>query len=83
MLFVNGEMFMTIARRQEDEEAGSKALLRNFCDGGFGGSVSEAAVVLGRTPEELEAMLNGDEPVDDDLEMKIRGVAQERGIGLE
>jgi len=73
---------MTIARRQSDENAEGQMLLRNFCDNGFGGDLAEAALVLGRPQEELDSMINGNEAVDDDLEMKVRGIAQERGISL-
>lgn len=49
---------------------------------GLGGSREETALVLGRTTEEIEAILNGEEKTDEDLEMKIRGIAEERKINL-
>lgn len=49
---------------------------------GLGGSREETALVLGRTTEEIDAILDGGEIVDEDLEMKIRGIAEERKINL-
>lgn len=51
--------------------------------GGFNGSMEETAIALGRTPQELEGILAGSETADEDLVMKIRGVAEERGIPIE
>lgn len=50
---------------------------------GFDGNTAELALVLGRTPDEIGNILDGSEPVDDDLAMKVRGIAQERGISIE
>ena len=61
----------------------ARSLLQNLRDAAFGGNVGETAMVLGRTPEEIEGILNGSEILDDDLEMKIRGIAQERGVTVE
>ena len=63
------------------EEDATK-LLQEFCDNGFHGSLEETGLVLGRPEEELQRMLDGVEPVDDDLIMKIRGIAQQRGIDI-
>lgn len=49
---------------------------------GLGGSVEETALILGRTSDEIQAILDGEENVDEDLEMKIRGIAEERKINL-
>ena len=62
------------------EEA--RSLLENFCLNGFD-DVDEAALVLGRPAEELTDFINGDEVIDDDLIMKIRGIAQQRDIEIE
>src|SRR4051812_3694000 len=56
--------------------------LRALCDNGFGGDMSAAALVLGRDEELLTDMLNGNTEVDEDLIMKIHGLAEERGIDL-
>ena len=62
------------------EEA--RSLLENFCLNGFD-DIDEAALVLGRPSDELTDFINGDEVIDDDLVMKLRGIAQERGIEIE
>jgi plasmid maintenance system antidote protein VapI len=61
----------------------ARKLLWQFCDEGFGGNVEETAVVLGRTTEEIRNLLEGTAKLDDDLAMKLRGIAQERGIKLQ
>ena len=66
----------------ETDERASPDLLRRFIDNGFEGDIGKAAIVLGRTPEELDSMLNHKMVVDDDLDMKIRGIADERDIEL-
>jgi plasmid maintenance system antidote protein VapI len=67
-------------RGTTQEEA--QALLESFCLNGFN-DVTEAALVLGRPAEEITDFINGDEIIDDDLVMKIRGIAQERGIEIQ
>lgn len=62
------------------EEA--RSLLENFCLNGFD-DIEEAALVLGRPADELTDVINGDEIIDDDLIMKVRGIAQEREIEIE
>lgn len=64
-------------------ENGARDLLENLRDAEFGGSTEETALALGRTAEEIEGVLNGDEILDEDLAMKIRGIAQERGVTFE
>jgi plasmid maintenance system antidote protein VapI len=59
---------------------GARDLLENLRDAEFGGSTEETAIALGRTPEEIEDILNGGEVLDEDLAMKVRGIAQERGV---
>jgi hypothetical protein len=73
---------MAETRMAETDEQSSPEILRNFIDNGFESDTGQAALVLGRTPEELESMLNGEMVVDDDLEMKIHGIADERDIQL-
>ena len=62
------------------EEA--QSILENFCLNGFD-DVEEAALALGRPAEEITNFINGDEVIDDDLIMKVRGIAQERAIEIE
>ncbi len=67
---------------QNNGGTGDTELLRRFCDAGFNGSLAEAALVLGRETDELQQMLDGEMPVDEDLVMKIQGIAEERGIEI-
>ncbi|HKO60228.1 MAG TPA: hypothetical protein VJV03_03635 [Pyrinomonadaceae bacterium] len=60
-----------------------RALLKRLRDGGFNGSDVQLAVALGRPLEEVEGWMGGAEPVDDDVVMKARGIAKERGIDIE
>ncbi|HJS50281.1 MAG TPA: hypothetical protein VJ781_00155 [Pyrinomonadaceae bacterium] len=60
----------------------SRDALRSFCAVGFRSDIDATALVLGRPPGEIRKMLDGEMPVDDDLEMKIRGIAQERNFKL-
>ena len=65
-----------------DQERARQMLL-NLCDRGFSGDAGEASLVLGRPPEELQQILDGQMHVDDDLAMKIRGIANTRNIAIE
>ncbi len=60
-----------------------RALLRHLRDNGFEGSDEKLALALGRPVEEVEAWTGGGEAVDDDVIMKARGIANERGISIE
>jgi hypothetical protein len=60
-----------------------RAILRHLRDNGFEGSDAKLAVALGRPVEEVEAWTGGSEAVDDDVIMKARGIAKERGISIE
>lgn len=64
-------------------QAEAHALIRQLRDRGFEGSDEKLAVALGRPLEEVQAWMNGDEPVDDDVVMKARGIARDRGIEIE
>jgi hypothetical protein len=59
-----------------------RAILRRLRDEGFDADDAKLAVALGRPLEEVQAWTGGDEPIDDDLIMKARGIAKERGIEL-
>ena len=58
-------------------------ILRRLRDNGFDGDDEKLAVALGRPVAEVEAWTGGAEPPDDDLIMKARGIAKERGIEIE
>jgi hypothetical protein len=62
---------------------GGLALLRRLRDGGFESDDEKFALALGRPVEEVSAWMDGTEPPDDDIIMKARGIAQERGIEIE
>lgn len=53
-----------------------------FCLKGFEGDVPMAAKTLGRPTAQLQEMMAGREEVDEDLEMKLRRVVEERRILL-
>lgn len=58
-------------------------LLRRLRDRGFEGDDEKFAVVLGRPAEEVAAWMRGEGRLDDDIVMKARGIAKERGIEIE
>ena len=65
-------------------EAGGREILRRLRDEGFEADDEKLAVALGRPVEVVQSWTAaGDEPVDDDIIMKARGIAKERGIELE
>jgi hypothetical protein len=64
-------------------ETEGRAILRKLRDQGFGGSDEKLALALGRPIEEVEGWMGAMEPVDDDVLMKARGIAKERGIQIE
>lgn len=64
-------------------QAEGRALLKRLRDAGFDSSDEKLAVALGRPVEEVEAWTGGAEPVDDDVVIKARGIAKERGLTIE
>ena len=64
-------------------ESEGRALLKHLRDAGFEGSDEKLAIALGRPIEEVQGWTGGAEPVDDDVIMKARGIAKERGIDIE
>ena len=68
--------------RGTDQEEAQK-MLANLRDKGFEGSDEKLAVALGRTVEQVQAMITGAETTDDDVIMKARGIALHRGIEIE
>ena len=82
-------------RGQTNEQAGgavdsegtsqgeARAMLTKLRDNGFEGSDEKLAVALGRPVEQVAAWTNGSEPVDDDVAMKARGIAQDRSIAID
>jgi hypothetical protein len=68
-------------RGTDQEEA--QQMLANLRDKGFESSDEKLAVALGRTVEQVQAMISGAETIDDDIVMKARGIALNRGIEIE
>ena len=65
----------------DQEEA--KIILTKLRDQGFNADNEKLAVALGRSIEQVEAMISGAETIDDDVVMKARGIAIHRGIEVE
>ena len=61
----------------------AQQMLANLRDKGFEGNNEQFAVALGRTQEQVQAMISGAETIDDDVIMKSRGIALHRGIEIE
>ncbi len=64
-------------------ESEGRAMLKRLRDRGFEESDAKLALALGRPIEEVQGWTGGVEPVDDDVVMKARGIAKERGIAVE
>lgn len=64
---------------QEDAQHMIEALR----DEGFNGDNEQVAKALGRTIEQVAGMIDGTETIDDDVVMKARGIALNRGIQIE
>jgi hypothetical protein len=64
------------------DQADAQEMLKAFCEKGFNGDDERAGVVLGRPASEIRDMIAGDVEIDDDLIMKMRGIAKERGLQL-
>jgi hypothetical protein len=68
---------------QGTTEAEGRALLKHLRDAGFEGNDEKLAIALGRPVEDVQGWMGGADPVDDDVVMKARGIAKERGIEIE
>ena len=64
-------------------QAKAARILRNLRDRGFEASDEKLAVALGRHVEEVQGWNAGLEVIDDDVVMKARGIAMNRGIHVE
>ena len=65
----------------DQEEA--QRILTTVRDQGFDGDNAKFAVALGRSEEQVQAIISGAETIDDDVVMKTRGIALNRGIKIE
>ena len=68
---------------QGTNQTEGRAIIKRLRDQAFDGSDEQLALALGRPVEEVQGWTGGAEPVDDDVLMKARGIAQERGIEVE
>jgi hypothetical protein len=57
--------------------------LEQLHDRGFGGDTFMLALALGREEDQIKDILSGVAEMDDDLEIKVRGIAQERNIEID
>jgi hypothetical protein len=58
----------------------ARRMLTALRDRGFDGDNGDLAVALGRSIEQVEAWMDENETIDDDVVMKARGIALNRGI---
>ena len=58
----------------------AKRMLTALRDRGFDGDNETLALALGRSGEQVSAWMDGSETIDDDVVMKARGIALNRGI---
>ena len=58
----------------------AKRMLTALRDRGFDADNEKFALALGRSIEQVEAWMDGSETIDDDVVMKARGIALNRGI---
>ena len=65
------------------DQAQAQDIIINLRDRAFDADDDKLAVALGRSTEQVQAVINGSEPVDDDLVMKARGIALNRGVEVE
>ena len=68
---------------QGTNQTEGRAIIKRLRDNAFDGNNEQLALALGRPVEEVEGWTGGAEPVDDDVLMKARGIAQERGVEVE
>lgn len=61
----------------------ARTLLQTLRDKGFEGDNGKVAIVLGRTEDEIADIFNDKGTFDDDLLIKVRALAQQRGIEIE
>lgn len=65
------------------DQTEAQSMLTNLRDAGFDSDNEKLAVALGRTADQVAAMISGAETIDDDVVMKARGIALNRGIEIE
>ena len=65
------------------EQEQAQHMLGALRDQGFDSDNEKLATALGRTIEQVDGMIKGAETIDDDVVMKARGIALNRGIKIE
>lgn len=76
---------MTLDQQVDDkgtDQEEAKRMLTALRDRGFDGDNEKLAVALGRSIEQVQGWIDGTETIDDDVVMKARGIALNRGIGV-
>jgi hypothetical protein len=68
---------------QGTDQAEAQHMLGALRDQGFESDNEKLAKALGRTIEQVDGMIKGTETIDDDVVMKARGIALNRGIQIE
>lgn len=63
---------------KKSESSDNLDMLKRLKSEAFGGLDDELALALGRPVEEIKAWFSGEEEIDEDAEMKIHGLVQER-----
>jgi len=74
---------MDINREIDDQgtdQSQALQIIRNLRDRGFDSSNEKLALALGRPVEEIDAWENDAAVIDEDVVMKVRGIAMERQI---
>lgn len=61
----------------------ARQILEDLLVDGFEGDVDTTALALGRPSDEINQFLSEETEIDEDLVMKMRGIAQNRGIEVE
>ena len=63
------------------DEIGQMLVSLSFDD--FDSGIDNLAFALGRTADEIDAMIEGRQPIDEDLAIKIRGIARNRYVSAD
>ncbi len=74
---------MTLDQQVDDkgtDQEEARRILTALRDRGFEGDNEKLATALGRSIEQVQGWLDGTETIDDDVVMKARGIAFNRGI---
>lgn len=67
-------------RRNETKQTNDRKILENLYQKEFSGKIENLALAPGRDSERIEKFFKKEERINDDLSMKIRGIAEERNV---